>query len=75
MGGYSPKIYWLDEHRQDVLQADFTNSALAEHVWNHSYPVDWDGVKVLCNPQDYIMHRITQEAIHIDGALPDEHHI
>ena len=36
--------------RRAVVQADFTNSALTEHAWNHSQPVDWDSVKVLCHP-------------------------
>ena len=51
----------IEEHKRAVRQADFNSSALAEHAWNHSHPVDWSNIKVLSNPRDTTT-RLVEEA-------------
>ena len=72
----------IEEHKRAVRQADFNSSALAEHAWNHSHPVDWSNIKVLSNPRDTIT-RLVEEAVAIRrtentlnrdiGTLPTEY--
>ena len=47
----------IEEHKRAVRQADFNSSALAEHAWNHSHPIDWSNIKVLSNPRDRYNHK------------------
>ena len=54
----------LTEHKRAVKVADFNSSALAEHAWCASHPVDWENTRVLSNCSDY-HSRLVQEAIFI----------
>ena len=54
----------LSEHKRAVRTADFSSSALAEHAWSASHPVDWNNTCILSSCSDY-HSRIIQEAIHI----------
>ena len=72
----------IEEHKRAVRQADFNSSALAEHAWNHSHPIDWSNIKVLSNPRDTTT-RLVEEAVAIRrtentlnrdiGTLPTEY--
>ena len=74
----------MDEHKFKcaVRQADFNESALAEHAWSESHHVDWMNVEVMANPHDDST-RIVQEAIcirttkdtlnRVAGALHDDY--
>ena len=52
----------IEEHKRAIRQADFNSSALAEHAWNHSHPVNWSNIKVLSNPWDTTT-RLVEEAV------------
>ena len=54
----------LSEHKRAIRTADFNSSALAEHAWTASHPVDWENTCVLSSCPDY-HSRLIQEAIHI----------
>ena len=64
----------IKEHKLVVRQADFNSSALAEHAWNHSPPVDWENVRVLANPRDTAT-KLVEEAVAIrktEGIITEQ---
>ena len=54
----------LSERKRAVRTADFNSSALAEHAWTASHPVNWENTCILSSCPDY-HSRLIQEAIHI----------
>ena len=57
----------LEEHKRTVRQVDFNMSALAEHAWTNSLPVDWSNVGVFHKPRD-VTTRLIEESITIRKA-------
>jgi len=57
----------LSEHKRAIRTADFNSSAMAEHVWTASHPVDWENTCILSSCPDY-HSRLIQEAIHIQST-------
>ena len=47
-----------------VRTADFSASALVEHTWYCSHPVEWENVVTLAHALDFHI-RLTLESVHI----------
>ena len=42
----------IDKHKRAVRTADFSASALVEHIWNCGHPADWENLAILAHALD-----------------------